>query len=432
MSRYSIIIFTLVFALSSCAQKNEPLMRQEYKIINAQIPGKKEKMDAYALIAMDAYNRGDFETAGRFFEKLYDIDPQIDYLVDAIKAASFQKNYERIKRLIDKGKGKFNDSRFINRYLVAYYLDKKDIENAQKIINKLLKTDPSLEDFELAAIVARVKGDMTSAQNYYQKAYEINHDPKALIDLAGVLLNQNKIDQASSLLETHTRIYGCQKHICEMLIQIYTKERNLSALEEIYKRAYEKNKNAVWANALLELYAYEKKYDEAIAFLKKYKLGDDILLDIYTSKKEYKKAYKLANKLYKKTGDPSFLARAAVLEYESSKIKDKKLLKNVSEKFEKSVYKLNDPLFYNYYAYLLIDHDIDVKKGIELVKKALKKEPDSLFYIDTLAWGYYKEGKCKEAYELLKPYENDKSEQEIIDHIEKIKQCLKEKKSDTR
>ncbi len=427
MSRYSIVIFILLFSLTSCAQKSRPLKVSEYKIINNQISNDKQKMDAYALIAMDAYNRGDFETAGRFFEKLYDIDPQIDYLVDAIKAASFKKDYERIKYLIDKGNGKFGDNRFINRYLVAYYLDKKDIKNAQKTVDNLLKKDPSLEDFELAAIVARVKGNLKSAQNYYQKAYSLDHDPKALIDLAELLLSQNKEDEAISLLETHTRIYGCQKHICNMLIQIYTKKQNLDALEDIYIKLYEKTKEAFYANALLELYAYRKKYDDAISFLKKYKFNDEILLDVYTSKKEFKTAYELANRLYKETNNLKYLARAAILEYESSKTKDKKLLKDVSEKFEKSVYHLDDPLFYNYYAYLLIDHDIDVKKGIELVKKALKEEPDSLFYIDTLAWGYYKDGKCKEAYKLLKPYENKKNEQEIIEHIEKIKQCLKEK-----
>ena len=74
---------------------------------------------------------------------------------------------------------------------------------------------------------------------------------------------------------------------------------------------------------------------------------------------------------------------------------------------------------------MLIDHDIDVEKGIELVQKALKAEPDSLYYIDTLAWGYYKLGKCKDAYTLLKPYESDRSQPEVIEHLEKIKACLK-------
>ncbi len=426
MSGYSIVIFVLLFSLTSCAQKS-PLTVSEYKIIDNQVSGDKQKLDAYALIAMDAYNRGDFDTAGRFFEKLYDLDPQIDYLVDAIKAASFKKDYERIKYLIDKGEGKFGDNKFINRYLVAYYLDKKDIANAQKTVDDLLQKNPSLEDYELAAIVARVKGNLKSARNYYQRAYSIDHDPKALNDLAELLLSQNETDEAVTLLETHTRIYGCEKHICNMLIQIYTKRQNLDALEDIYMKLYEKSKKPFYAKALLDLYAYRKRYDAAISFLKKYKFDDEILLDVYTSKREYKKAYDLANSLYKKTKNLKFLARAAILEYESSKKKDKKLLKNVSRKFEKSVYQLDDPLFYNYYAYLLIDHDIDVEKGIELVKKALKQEPDSLFYIDTLAWGYFKKGNCKEAYKLLKPYENEKSEQEIMEHLEKIKHCLKEK-----
>ena len=157
--------------------------------------------------------------------------------------------------------------------------------------------------------------------------------------------------------------------------------------------------------------------------MKKSHFDDEVLLDIYTAKKDYKNARKIAEKLYKKTLDPKFLAKEAILEYESSPKKSKKLLQDVMQKFEQSVYQLDDPLYYNYYAYLLIDHDIDVEKGIKLVKKALKQKPDSLYYIDTLAWGYYKQGRCDEAYKLMKPYEKE-DEPEIKEHIQKIKACI--------
>ncbi len=55
--------------------------------------------------------------------------------------------------------------------------------------------------------------------------------------------------------------------------------------------------------------------------------------------------------------------------------------------------------------------------------------PESEEYIDSLAWGYYKLGKCKEAWEIIKYIKlND---QEINMHKEKIKKCLKGE-NDTR
>ena len=431
MSRYSFtIIITLLALLDfvSCAQKGEVLASEKIKIVNSAVESKAAKMDAYALIAMDAYERRDFKTASLFFEKLYDLDPQKDYLKDAIKAASIEKDYERIKHLIEKGKGEFGDDKFINRYLVVYYLEKNKIKEAKEITQKLLKQDPQEKDYELAAVIARVEGDLKNARIYYEKAYAMAKSPKNALALAEVLFNENKSDKAIRLLETHIRIYGCDKTLCEALVKIYTQKKDYKALENIYKKLYLTTQDPLYAKALMELYAYEKNYDAAIAFLQKHNVSDETLLDLYTAKKHYKKGYKLAMRLYQESGDLHYLAKAAVLQYEGSKKKTKKLLKNVFEKFEKSVYQIEDPLYYNYYAYLLIDHDIDIEKGLKLVEKALKAEPDSLFYIDTLAWGYYKLGKCQDAYKLLQPFEKKTSEQEIVEHIQKIKQCIKEKR----
>jgi len=430
MSRYYFVIvltLTTLLGLTSCAKKGEALQLQQVRIVNSAVDNNETKEDAYALIAMDAYERKDFKTASLFFEKLYDLDPQKDYLTDAIKAASMGKEYKRIRHLIEKGKGEFGDDKFINRFLVAYYLDQGNITKARKITRKLLQKDPQEKDYELAALIEKVDGNLPQAMRYFRKAYTLKHNPKMAVEIAEILLNQQKEDEAIRLMETHRRIYGCDKTLCSALVKIYTQKQDFGALEQLYKEMYITTKDPLYARALLELYAYRKNYDAAIAFLRKHHISDDILLDIYTAKKSYKNAYKLALKLYRQSGDLEYLAKAAILEYEGSKKKRPKLLKSVFEKFEKSVYIVNDPLYYNYYAYLLIDHDIDIQKGIKLVKKALKKEPDSLFYIDTLAWGYYKLGRCREAYSLMKPFEKEKN-REIADHIKKIKQCVKEKK----
>lgn len=437
MSRYHptqpIVALCIALTFFACAQKpksenlHPSAFAQEAKVVRVNVDNNVTRFETYAIIAMDAYEREDFATAAAYFEKLYDLEPQKEYLIDAIKSASMVKDFARIRRLIEKGKGTFGDDKFINRYLVAYYLDKGEIDKAAEVVKKLLQKNPGQKDYELAAVLAKLKGEIPKAESLLRKAYRLKHDPRILLQLSEILLKQNRLEEAIRLMETHVRIYGCDKALCGVLVKIYTQKQDLRALASLYKKLYATTKDPLYANALLELYSYEKNYDAAIAFLKKYHFDDEILLDIYTAKQDYKKAYRLAMALYQKRLDPRFLAKAAILEYESSPKKSKKLLTDVIDKFEKSVYQLDDPLYYNYYAYLLIDHDIDVAKGIDLVKKALKKAPDSLYYIDTLAWGYYKEGRCDAAWKLMQPYEKEE-EPEIREHIEKIKQCLKEKK----
>jgi len=100
---------------------------------------------------------------------------------------------------------------------------------------------------------------------------------------------------------------------------------------------------------------------------------------------------------------------------------------------EQAIKKLDNPLYENYLGYLYIEHNINVSRGIELVKKALEKEPDSPYYLDSLAWGYYKLHKCKDAWKIIHKvyYELGLKDPEIQFHLQKIQQCLKDER-DTR
>jgi hypothetical protein len=86
---------------------------------------------------------------------------------------------------------------------------------------------------------------------------------------------------------------------------------------------------------------------------------------------------------------------------------------------------VEDPIYLNYLGYLMIDHDLGVKEGMEYVQKALDKQPKSAFYIDSLAWGKYKLGECAEALRLIKQVESmiGTDEQEVREHIKAIQQC---------
>ncbi len=55
----------------------------------------------------------------------------------------------------------------------------------------------------------------------------------------------------------------------------------------------------------------------------------------------------------------------------------------------------------NSLAYFIIDNNRNSDEGLELVEKALKLMPDDYSYLHTKGWGLYKQGKYKEALEIL-------------------------------
>jgi cytochrome c-type biogenesis protein CcmH/NrfG len=86
---------------------------------------------------------------------------------------------------------------------------------------------------------------------------------------------------------------------------------------------------------------------------------------------------------------------------------------------------VDDSIYLNYYGYTLIDKDIDIKKGMKILENALNQQPDNTYYLDSLAWGYYKEGECKKAYELMEKVvaQEGLKEPEIAEHWDAIKKC---------
>ncbi len=73
---------------------------------------------------------------------------------------------------------------------------------------------------------------------------------------------------------------------------------------------------------------------------------------------------------------------------------------------------------YNFLGYTLIDSEKDVQGGIKYVQKALKILPSSVYYMDSLAWGYYKIGNYQKAIKLLEVARiTDPNQPEILNHL---------------
>jgi len=64
---------------------------------------------------------------------------------------------------------------------------------------------------------------------------------------------------------------------------------------------------------------------------------------------------------------------------------------------------------------------------MRILQDALKQQPDNTYYLDSLAWGYYKQKQCDKAYDLMEKViaQEGFKEPEITAHWDAIKKCKK-------
>jgi tetratricopeptide (TPR) repeat protein len=62
----------------------------------------------------------------------------------------------------------------------------------------------------------------------------------------------------------------------------------------------------------------------------------------------------------------------------------------------------NNPTAINGLGFLLVESGKDVRRGLELCKKAVEKRPQNAAYLDSLGWAYYKAGELVEARQWLR------------------------------
>lgn len=388
----------------------------------------------YILYALDYEKQDKTNEARVLYEKLYDNTQNYEYFIKYLRASLATGNFEDIVKKVPSHLGKdIEEQELITRIYCVSLLNLNKTDKALSIAQELLAKYKSALNYEVLANVYFVKKDYKKAASYFETSYSMNNNSNTLFNLVNILYAYlNKKPEALAYLETHVRLYGCDSIVCSKLVSIYQEQNNIDGIISVLKRSYQAHKevrNDVMANKtykLLITYMEKKDINEAITFLEKEKIDDVKLVNLYKRINKPLKALKLVRKLYKEDGNIDFLAQIAILEFETAKDK-KKVLDNVIKKFNDVLTVLDNHVYQNYIGYLMIDYDVDVKKGLEYVKSALEKAPNNIAYIDSQAWANYKLGNCEEAYKLMKRVVDEVglNDSEIKLHWKKIKECKK-------
>ena len=423
----SILLVLLSLFLVSCAGTNPNL--------NTLKPNQKAfaEEDAYILFALRAEQVNENKAASSIFNTLYEKSQKKEYLYRSLQNDLIAKEYEEVINIVDDTSNGSLDDYVLIRVKVVALIELHKLEEARVLATKLVKKSNAVNDYLLVSDVYIKKQEYDTALKYLESAYIKDYNEKILDKMSIVLyVNLQRKKDAVAQLETHTRVHGCSRLICHRLIGFYSNENNVDGLLSVYLRLYSVDKSEEIAEKIIQIYSYKKDYLKLMDFLEESKSDDKALFELYSFTKNYHKAYLLADKMYAKTGDINYLGQSAIYEYESANDKnDKKLLQSVVRKLQKVIQVDSNPLYLNYLGYVLIDHNIDVKGGMKYIEKVLLVQPNSSFYLDSLAWGYYKLGKCKKAKELMNRVVTLEGgdDPEVKRHVRIIDKCIKNTKA---
>jgi predicted Zn-dependent protease len=359
------------------------------------------------------------------FEKTNDENYLMEYFYASLKYRDIKDVIKELKTILAKKK-----SKDLYELLASLYSKEGDTKGLLSLVESMSIKDIS-SMYELAYLYA-IEGNDKKALALYREIYQKDKSWDSLKGVLSTLARLKRLNEAKETLwsELHKNsklpqeAYGV---LLGLVDQSKEPQKALFALKKLYKTT----KKPEYVKSMISVYIFTKEYEKLVDLLEQTGYDNKLLYELYLSNGETEKAFKLIHGNYAETKDPKWLAEEAVLTFELAQqynAVDRRVIDRVAELFEKAFSAgVSSAEYFNYYGYTLIDSGVKVKRGVEFVKKALKMQPKNIYYLDSLAWGYYKLKQCKEAKAVVakikKLHKSSKMEDEISEHIKKIQKC---------
>lgn len=373
-------------------------------------------------------------------------------LLQMVQGLTMQKRFAEAKSIADTLTSVTpEDEKIIN--LVLLTLSEKDKQEPIKFLRKKMNDDgvtsPVLEYF--LANYEYAAGDIDSAKVHFEKVYpkledNMSYSAQSCRALAGIAFSQDKNDlgvqyaeRADSILHGadkeflamsygYAKMYDKAYHILDSLLGVWANWTPMSGVADsaslkLIKQKAERNYRNVQSSyaKILVTEAREiesdKKSDSAkMAYAKECRGKAELFWEnLYAAD---------SSDLLLRLTMAMNLERLA--RYDESFAIFEELLK--IEKPEG----IDRPEMLNYYGYSLIDlnrNAEDVEKGFRLVMEALGLEKSPIpteAYLDSKAWGLYRQGKFAEALAVMQEIKGDQFKEDYVywEHLAAIQAAL--------
>lgn len=395
--------------------------------------------DDTLIEALNAIDTQQYSQARDLYLVLYDESGKIEYLRESILVSANlndpQGTINLIRTYHQKNKTYDLD---VEKVLADSYLKLGDVQNSIITIEQIKQSEDSPLVQEILGNLYIQTKRFDEALKELKSAYKTNHGESSLEKIISIYLNTQKTGLAGDLLNTHLEKFGCSQDLCKRSIEFYIKTKQLSRVEKLLKQIEERSPTIQNATNLIAVYAYQKRFDDALKIAKKYPLNRKIILELYAGKQDFQKASDQAMLIYREEKNPEYLILSQIYHFESiqhhaTHQEIQKIIKNlkngISTLQKQDTQKTNIfAIYLNFLGYLMIDYNENIVEGIQYVQKALEIDSKNYEFIDSLAWGYYKLGKCKEAKQEFEkiPQEMFQENKEFKKHKDLLSQCKSE------
>lgn len=418
MKKYLILL--TIFLLNIAFALDDVPKIQSYKS-----PSTDFSEDAYILEALDAIDAKDDKKALEKYKILYQNTKKIEYLKEQIFALMRLEDYDNALKMIKEFEAIIpNDLEILK---AKAYIVRRDTEASISIWQRIIQLEDSVFNNNFIAALYYAKSDFENARTHLLRAYKIENNEEMILVIASLDLEEKKFDNSIALIKAHFSDEMSER-FAMLLIPIAKKLNSLDSLEPLFLYYFNKKQSDLNATNLAKLYYEKSDYAKVLELAKKYEFDAPIMIDIYMAQKDYAKAKAEAQKAYSRTKEDYYLGIMAIIDFESADDAEgkAKIAPQIIDMLKKAVKNAPNHIFYNYVGYLMIDYDINIAEGVDFVQKALKVAPENPAYLDSLAWGHFKSGKCGEAKAVMDkiPREVMQKESEIKEHLEAIDKCL--------
>lgn len=424
-----IIVFLLALFLGSCATKKLENTKVDNKVFDKVQTKTFDLEDYYIMYALEMENERLFYEARDVYFKLFENTNKYEYLVSSVSIAAQLRDYVFVEAAINKYlKSNIKQEEVLLRLYSFAQLKLEKLDESAKNAEKLVSLYPNELNYDVLGTVYLTQKEYIKAHNVFNKAFIASPNPNTLRTVASLEFFQlNRQKDAVSRLEGNIKKYDYDFNLAMQLLSFYETLKDEQKIENLLKEMftyYKNNDSQLQLNNTKTLFWKFVKKENIISFWEENSERDDVLVAAYRTINRPEKALDLLKELYEQTKDNDILAELAIVEFDAAQNKSD-VLKSVVEKLNKVLESSNNHIYQNFLAYILIDYNLDLNKGLVLVKKALVQDPENVAYLDTLAWGEYKVKNCKTAYEVMKKIVDQigLNDEEIKTHWEKIKEC---------
>jgi len=419
-NKFNIIIFIMVLSFFYSCSNSLNSLPSHQKAFNEE--------DRFIMQALEYTMSKEYSKAIKTYSYLYEKSHKIEYLIEEVSIYLSQKKYKKASsKLLEIYKKNEKDEQILALLSETYILS-KDTKKASFYALKLLELKRNERNYLIVANSYITGSKFNIALKYLEGAYKYFHNPIILEKMVSIMYSiNNDKKKAISYLESHMRLYSFDRTIADKLVLFYKQTSNVNGLISIYKTLYSKFPDDGYEYDIINLLIAKNAKYPLVNFIKLTNINSVVLSRLHGFINNSKLSKNISLYMYQKTKDINFLAQFLMYRYDYL-LKNKKLkrkqAKRIYRKFSKIIKKLDNSKYFNFYGYISIKHNFDIKKGIVYIKKALNKTK-SPYYMDSLAWGYFKLKKYDEAYAIMKDVVKAIGllDEEIREHWKKIEKA---------